>query len=125
MHVASPFTVENPKNDSDMLGPAVDGTLRVLKAAKKNGVKRVVLTSSTVAMMGGKKTGTITPDDWTDLNSKNISTYFKSKTLAEKAAWDFINNQSGDQLIRISHVLTQEEFLDLHLVIIFLELQCP
>ena len=103
MHVASPFTVENPKNESDMLGPAVDGTLRVLKAAKKNGVKRVVLTSSTVAMMGGKKTGTITPDDWSDLNSKNISTYFKSKTLAEKAAWDFINNQSGDQLIRISH----------------------
>ena len=102
MHVASPFTVENPKNESDMLGPAVDGTLRVLKAAKKNGVKRVVLTSSTVAIMGGKKTGTITPDDWSDLNSKNISTYFKSKTLAEKAAWDFINNQSGDQLIRIS-----------------------
>ena len=61
MHVASPFTVENPKNESDMLGPAVDGTLRVLKAAKKNGVKRVVLTSSTVAIMGGKKTGTITP----------------------------------------------------------------
>ena len=96
MHVASPFTVENPKNESDMLGPAVDGTLRVLKAAKKNGIKRVVLTSSTVAIMGGKKTGLITPEDWTDLNSKNISTYFKSKTLAEKAAWDFINNQSGD-----------------------------
>ena len=54
MHVASPFTVENPKNESDMLGPAVDGTLRVLKAAKKNGVKRVVLTSSMVALMGGK-----------------------------------------------------------------------
>ncbi len=101
MHVASPFTVENPKNESDMLGPAVDGTHRVLKAAKKNGVKRVVLTSSMVAMMGGKKTGTITPDDWSDLNSKNISTYFKSKTLAEKAAWDFINNQSGDQSLEL------------------------
>ena len=101
MHVASPFTVENPKNESDMLGPAVDGTLRVLKAAKKNGVKRVVLTSSTVAIMGGKKTGTITPEDWTDLNSKNISTYFKSKTLAEKAAWDFINNQSGDHSLEL------------------------
>jgi dihydroflavonol-4-reductase len=101
MHVASPFTVENPKNESDMLGPAVDGTLRVLKAAKKNGVKRVVLTSSTVAIMGGKKTGTITPDDWTDLNSKNISTYFKSKTLAEKSAWDFINNQSGDNSLEL------------------------
>ena len=80
MHIASPFKVENPKNETEMLGPAVDGTLRVLKAAKKNGVKRVVLTSSTVAIMGGKKNGTISPEDWTDLNSKNISTYFKSKT---------------------------------------------
>ena len=51
MHIASPFKVENPKNEMEMLGPAVDGTLRVLKAAKKNGVKRVVLTSSTVAML--------------------------------------------------------------------------
>ena len=101
MHMASPFTVENPKNEMDMLGPAVDGTLRVLKAAKKNGVKRVVLTSSTVAIMGGKKTGTITPEEWTDLNSKNISTYFKSKTLAEQAAWDFINNQSGDPTLEL------------------------
>ena len=101
MHVASPFTVENPKNESDMLGPAIDGTLRVLKAAKKNGIKRVVLTSSTVAIMGGKKTGTITPEEWTDLNSKNISTYFKSKTLAEQAAWDFIENQSGDSILEL------------------------
>ena len=101
MHIASPFKVENPKNEMEMLGPAVDGTLRVLKAAKKNGVKRVVLTSSTVAMMGGKKTGILTPEDWSDLNSKNISTYFKSKTLAEQAAWDFINNQSGDHILEL------------------------
>ena len=57
MHLASPFTIENPKNESDMLAPAIDGTLRVLKSAKKNGVKRVVLTSSTVAIMGGRKQG--------------------------------------------------------------------
>lgn len=101
MHIASPFTVENPKNEEDMLGPAVDGTLRVLKAAKKNGIKRVVLTSSTVAIMGGKKTGILKPEDWTDLNSKNISTYFKSKTLAEQAAWDFINNQLGDHSLEL------------------------
>ena len=101
MHIASPFKVENPKNEMEMLGPAVDGTLRVLKAAKKNGVKRVVLTSSTVAMMGGKKTGMLTPEDWSDLNSKNISTYFKSKTLAEQGAWDFINNQSGDHILEL------------------------
>ena len=101
MHVASPYTIENPKNESEMLSPAVDGTLRVLKAAKKNGVKRVVLTSSTVAIMGGKKTGTITPEDWTDVNSKNINTYFKSKTLAEQAAWDFINKQSDDHILEL------------------------
>lgn len=90
MHVASPFTIENPKNESEMFAPAIDGTLRVLKFAKKNGVKRVVLTSSTVAIMGGRKTGKITPEDWTDLNSKNLNTYFKSKTLAEQAAWNFL-----------------------------------
>ncbi len=101
MHIASPFTVENPKIEADMLGPAIDGTLRVLKAAKKNMVKRVVLTSSTVAIMGGKKNGTISPEDWTDLNSKNISTYFKSKTLAEKAAWDFVDNQSLDHPLEL------------------------
>jgi dihydroflavonol-4-reductase len=101
MHIASPFTVENPKNEEDMLGPAVDGTLRVLKASKNNGIKRVVLTSSTVAIMGGKKTGILKPEDWTDLNSKNISTYFKSKTLAEQAAWDFINNQLGDHSLEL------------------------
>ena len=54
IHVASPFTIEIPKNESEMFAPAIDGTLRVLKFAKKNGVKRVVLTSSTVAIMGGK-----------------------------------------------------------------------
>jgi dihydroflavonol-4-reductase len=101
MHVASPFTIENPKNESEMFAPAIDGTLRVLKFAKKNGVKRVVLTSSTVAIMGGKKTGEITPEDWTDLNSKNLNTYFKSKTLAEQAAWNFIENQSGDHNLEL------------------------
>ena len=101
MHLASPFTIENPKNDSDMLAPAIDGTLRVLKSAKKNGVKRVVLTSSTVAIMGGRKTGVITPEDWTDLNSKNLNTYFKSKTLAEQAAWNFIENQSGGHKLEL------------------------
>ena len=54
-----------------------------------------------VAIMGGKKTGILTPEDWTDLDSKNISTYFKSKTLAEQAAWDFINNQSGDNILEL------------------------
>ena len=93
MHVASPFIIANPKDPQEMLSPAVDGSLRALRAAKRAGVKRVVLTSSIVSMMGSMKTGTFGPDAWTDIDTPDVSTYMKSKTLAEKAAWDFINQQ--------------------------------
>ena len=63
MHVASPFWIANPKNESDMLTPAVEGTLRVLRAAQKAQVKRVVLTSSIVSMMSSIRRGLFTPDD--------------------------------------------------------------
>ena len=62
MHVASPFIIANPKDPQEMLSPAVDGSLRVLRAAKRADVKRVVLTSSIVSMMGSMKTGTFGPD---------------------------------------------------------------
>jgi redox-sensitive bicupin YhaK (pirin superfamily) len=55
LHIASPFVVKVPKDENELIKPAVDGTLRALKAAKNAGVKRVVLTSSTVAMHGGKE----------------------------------------------------------------------
>lgn len=96
MHIASPFAVASPKTEGEMINPAVEGTMRALRAAKNAGVKRVVLTSSLLAMGGHIKTGIVTPKDWTDLNTPNVSTYTKSKTLAEKAAWDFVNNQEGD-----------------------------
>ena len=96
MHVASPFIMANPKEPKDLISPAVDGTLRALRAAKKAGVKRLVLTSSIFSMMGSMKTGTFNPSDWTDVDAPDINTYTKSKTLAEKAAWDFINEQSDD-----------------------------
>mgnify|MGYP005985412751 CR=1 FL=1 len=99
MHVASPYVIANPKHEDELIGPAVDGTLRVLKAAKKAGVKRVVLTSSIVAMMGGMTEGTFGPTRWTDPESPAINTYTKSKTLAEKAAWDFVNNQTKDTVM--------------------------
>ena len=98
MHTASPFPIANPKHEREVIEPAVDGTLRALRAAEKNEVKRVVLTSSVIAIMGGKKEGTITPAHWTDLQSKHISTYAKSKTLAEQAAWDFINDSEADKV---------------------------
>ena len=96
LHVASPFVVKVPKDENELIKPAVDGTLRALKAAKKAGVNRVVLTSSTVAMHGGQ-TGLIkiNQDSWTNLNAKDVTAYFKSKTLAEKSAWEFIKNQTG------------------------------
>ena len=96
LHVASPFVVKVPKDENELIKPAVDGTLRALKAAKKAGIKRLVLTSSTVAMHGGQSgIIKINQDSWTNVNAKNVTAYFKSKTLAEKSAWEFIKNQTG------------------------------
>jgi dihydroflavonol-4-reductase len=102
LHIASPFVVKVPKDENELIKPAVEGTLRALKAAKKAGVKRVVLTSSTVAMQGGKEgLIKINQDSWTDVNGKNVTAYFKSKTLAEKSAWEFIKNQAGDDRLEL------------------------
>lgn len=101
MHVASPFVIANPKNADEMISPAVNGTLRMLKAAKKAGVQRVVLTSSILSMMGSMKSGTFGPEDWTDTNAPDVSVYTQSKTLAEKAAWDFIAEPSGDNALEM------------------------
>ena len=91
MHVASPFRIANPKNENDMISPAVEGTRRVLEASQKAGIKRVVLTSSIVSMMSSIRRGQFGPKDWTDLNYPNLNTYIRSKTIAERSAWDFIN----------------------------------
>jgi dihydroflavonol-4-reductase len=86
LHVASPFFLKEPQNENELIAPAVYGTLRVIKAAKSAEVKRLVLTSSTFAIIAGKETGKYGPQDWSDTN-KNIGAYAKSKTLAERAAW--------------------------------------
>lgn len=90
LHVASPFAIANPKHEDEMIKPAVEGTLRALRAAREAGVKRLVLTSSVLSMMGSMKDGEFGPGSWTDTTSKEISTYTKSKTLAERAAWDYM-----------------------------------
>jgi dihydroflavonol-4-reductase len=87
MHVASPFSITNPKNDADMIVPAVEGTNRIMKLAKKAKIKRVVLTSSIVSMMCSIRHGQFGPEDWTDVNYPKLNTYIKSKILAEKGAW--------------------------------------
>jgi dihydroflavonol-4-reductase len=102
LHIASPFVVKVPKDENELIKPAVEGTLRALKAAKKAGVKRVVLTSSTVAMQGGQHgTVKINQDSWTDINEKTVTAYFKSKTLAERSAWEFIKNQTGNTKLEL------------------------
>ena len=98
MHVASPFRIANPKNDDDMIGPALEGTKRVIQAAKNSGIKRVVLTSSIVTMMCSIRRGQFGPEDWTDSNDPELSTYIRSKVLAEKAAWKAVNNNGGMSL---------------------------
>ena len=97
LHVASPVSFASPINESEQLRPAVEGTLRVLKAARDAGVKRVVLTSSFGAV-GFSHTDTTTETteaDWTDPNLKGLSVYEKSKGLAERAAWEFIKKEGG------------------------------
>jgi dihydroflavonol-4-reductase len=91
LHVASPFSLTMPKNEDDMIVPARDGTLRVLRAAQAAGVKRVVLTSSFVAVAYGQpaSNGPFTEENWTNIHG-NVTTYMKSKTIAERAAWDFV-----------------------------------
>jgi nucleoside-diphosphate-sugar epimerase len=97
LHVASPFPPGVPKHEDDLIIPAREGALRLLRAARDAGVKRVVLTSSFAAIGYGKMPPDgrpFTEESWTVPTSK-ISAYVKSKTLAERAAWDFIAAEGG------------------------------
>lgn len=99
MHTASPFPMTQPKNEADLITPAVEGTLRALKAAHAAGIKRVVLTSSFAAIMEsdlppGK--AAYDEENWSDPSRPAISPYTKSKTLAERAAWDFVRDHAPD-----------------------------
>jgi nucleoside-diphosphate-sugar epimerase len=97
LHVASPLPAKMPKDESEIIRPAVDGTLRVLRAALKAGVKRVVVTSNFGAVGYSHKDPNIviTEEEWTNPEDK-MTAYNRSKVLAERAAWDFINNEGGE-----------------------------
>ena len=97
LHVASPFPSTVPKDENELIGPARDGALRVLRAARDAGVKRVVLTSSFAAIGYGAKdrTTAFTEQDWTNLDDPTVQPYPRSKTIAERAAWDFIAQEGG------------------------------
>ena len=90
LHVASPFVLEEPDHEDVLIKPAVDGTLRVLNACKENRVEKVVLTSSFAAIGYGNDEKIFDETDWSNTDS-TIGAYAKSKTLAEKAAWSFVN----------------------------------
>lgn len=98
LSVASPVFFTVPKNENEVIRPVVDGVLRVLKAARNAGVKRVVMTSNFGAVgFSNKNLNTETTEaDWTDPNEKGLSAYEKSKLLAEWAAWDFIRKEGGN-----------------------------
>jgi dihydroflavonol-4-reductase len=98
MHTASPFPIASPKDENELIRPAVDGTLRALKAAHNAGVHRVILTSSMAAIYGCNLPAGKTEYDetlWTDVSHPiGRVPYTKSKTLAEKAAWDYVKNSA-------------------------------
>jgi len=105
MHVASPFINKEPKDENEYIRPAVDGTIRALKAAKSAGIKRVVLTSSMVSMLGNAdKSIDVNSRTWTNIKGKNVSAYSKSKTLAEQAAWNFISTQTDNTKMELTVV---------------------
>jgi dihydroflavonol-4-reductase len=89
VHTASPFPIAQPKDPAVVIRPAVEGTERVLKAAAAAGVERVILTSSTVAVLNEGKPDTLQDEaDWCDIHLPTTTPYAKSKTLAERAAWE-------------------------------------
>jgi nucleoside-diphosphate-sugar epimerase len=97
LHVASPFPVAQPKDEDELIRPAREGALRVLKAAREAGVKRVVQTSSFAAIGYGypQRATPFDETDWTKLDGPGVTPYVKSKTLAERAAWDFVAREGG------------------------------
>ena len=92
LHVASPFPQTVPEHEDELIVPAREGALRVLSASRDAGVKRVVLTSSFAAIGYGQKpqAAPFSETNWTDPNGNDVLPYVKSKTLAERAAWDFV-----------------------------------
>jgi dihydroflavonol-4-reductase len=97
-HVASPLPSNAPKSDDELIVPARDGALRALKAAKAAGVKRFVMTSSMAAIAygHGRSKSVFTEADWTDPTSPDAYAYVRSKTIAERAARDWVAAEGGD-----------------------------
>lgn len=103
-HVATPFPAAQPDDPDELVVPAREGTLRALRASRDAGVRRVVLTSSFAAVgYSPKPSADYTEANWTDPDLPGLPAYPRSKTIAEKAAWDFIDREGGDtQLVVVN-----------------------
>jgi nucleoside-diphosphate-sugar epimerase len=102
LHVASPFPSEQPDDPDELIVPAREGTLRVLGAGLEAGVSRVVVTSSVAAVRGGAHPSSpLTEEDWTDPTNPKLTAYARSKTIAERAAWDFMRERDAVQRLSV------------------------
>ena len=103
LHVASPFPPAQPKDPDELIVPAREGTLRVLQASLHAGVQRVVVTSSIAAITGGLQpsSGSLTEDDWSDPDNRKLTPYARSKTIAERAAWDFVRERGETEKLAV------------------------
>ena len=107
-HVASPLSTRTPKDENEMIIPAREGTLRALRFAKAAGVTRFVQTSSIAAIAYGRseKEYTVTEADWTNVDDPDVTPYAKSKTIAERAAREWVAAEGGDlEFVSINPVL--------------------
>lgn len=107
LHVASPFPLGVPKHEDELIVPAREGALRVLRAARDAGVRRVVQTSSFAAIGYGHSSFETVLDErvWTEVDGPHVTAYAKSKTLAERAAWEFAESEPGaPELVAINPV---------------------
>jgi nucleoside-diphosphate-sugar epimerase len=103
LHVASPFPPKQPKDPDELIVPAREGTLRVLRAGLDAGVKRVVVTSSVAAvrLADGGEPRPLDERDWTDPDSPGLTPYVRSKTIAERAAWDFVHERGEEDRLAV------------------------
>ena len=126
LHVASPFPPAQPKDPDELIVPARDGSLRVLRASLDAGVERIVMTSSVAAVRGGgppSNGSTYTEADWTDGDDASLTPYTRSKAIAERAAWQFVRDEGAEERLAtvnpgaiIGPVLSDDRSFSLQLI---------
>ncbi|HEY7267330.1 MAG TPA: NAD-dependent epimerase/dehydratase family protein, partial [Solirubrobacterales bacterium] len=103
LHVASPFPPTQPKDPDELIRPAREGTLRVLGKSLDHNIQRVVITSSVAAvrLARGTEKRVLDEEDWTDPDSPDLTPYVRSKTIAERAAWDLARERGAEDRVAV------------------------